>query len=67
MEQWAAAARQKEEDGLAVERYRRQDEARVKELALALERAARAAQQGRRDLEEEATATQARRGGLGGR
>lgn len=35
-----------------------QDEAKIKELGLGLERAAREAQQAKRDLEEEATATQ---------
>lgn len=58
LEQWAAAARQKEEDSLALERYRRQDEASIRELGLQLERATREAHQGRRDLEEEQTATQ---------
>ncbi|KAL4443384.1 hypothetical protein ABPG75_011121 [Micractinium tetrahymenae] len=65
LEQWAAAARQKEEDSLALERYRRQDEARVKELGMQLERATREAHQGKRDLEEELTATQAAQAELG--
>jgi hypothetical protein len=58
LEQWAATARQKEGDALALERYRRQDEARVKELGMQLERAAREAHQGKRDLEEQATEAQ---------
>lgn len=33
LDQWSAVAQQKEEDSLAMERYRRQDEARVKELS----------------------------------
>lgn len=65
LEQWATATRQKAEDSLALERYRRQDEARVKELGMQLERAAREAHQGRQDLEEELTATQVG-GGDGG-
>jgi predicted RNase H-like nuclease (RuvC/YqgF family) len=58
LEQWLAAARQKEEDSLALERYRRQDDARVKELGMQLEAAARRAHQAQRDLEDEATETQ---------
>jgi hypothetical protein len=57
LEQWLAAARQKEDDSLALERYRRQDEARVKELGTALERVSREAFQGERDLEEECVET----------
>lgn len=37
LEQWAETARQKEEDFLAIERYRRQDEQKVKDQALRLE------------------------------
>lgn len=32
LEQWTAVAKQKEDDNLAMEKYMRQDEARVKEL-----------------------------------
>ncbi|EFN56849.1 hypothetical protein CHLNCDRAFT_144442 [Chlorella variabilis] len=59
LEQWLAAATQKEEDNLALERYRRQDEARVKELGMQLEQAAREAHQTQRDLDDEITETQA--------
>lgn len=58
LEQWATAAKQKEDDSLALERYRRQDEAKVKELSMQLERAQREAHQAKRDLEDEVTATQ---------
>ncbi len=34
LEQWSALAKQKEEDSLAMEKYMRQDEAKVKELNL---------------------------------
>ena len=34
LEQWALAARQKEEDNLTLEKYRRSDEAKIKELTL---------------------------------
>ncbi|PRW50762.1 flagella associated isoform B [Chlorella sorokiniana] len=65
LEQWAAAAKAKEEDRLALERYRRQDEAKVKELGMQLERATREVQQGKRDLEDALTETQAAQGELG--
>ncbi|KAG5184850.1 flagellar associated protein [Tribonema minus] len=38
LEQWALAARQKDEDNLALERYRREDEARARELSLQIEK-----------------------------
>jgi hypothetical protein len=34
MEQWVLAQKQKEEDNLALEKYRRQDESKIKELTL---------------------------------
>lgn len=36
--QWSAAAAQKEEDAAALAAYQRQDEARVRDLSMALER-----------------------------
>lgn len=38
LEQWALAARQKEDDNLSLEKYKRQDELRIKELMLHIER-----------------------------
>jgi chromosome segregation ATPase len=38
LEQWALAARQKEEDNLTLEKYRRADEAKIKELTLNIEK-----------------------------
>jgi hypothetical protein len=38
LEQWALAARQKEEDNLAIERYARADEAKIKELNLQIQK-----------------------------
>jgi len=38
LEQWSLAAKQKEEDNLALEKYRRQDEIKVKELNLEIEK-----------------------------
>ncbi|KAK9820385.1 hypothetical protein WJX72_009778 [[Myrmecia] bisecta] len=58
-EQWALASRQKEEDNLALEKYQRQDEAKVKELSLVLERASREVQKRKKQLAEEVTETQA--------
>eukprot|EP00953_Heterococcus_sp_UTEX-ZZ885_P008970 5316-Heterococcus_DN1.PRE.1 len=43
LEQWALAARQKEDDGLALQRYTRADEARAKELSLQIEKLSQAA------------------------
>jgi len=37
LEQWAAAAARKEEDNLALQRYARADEAKIKELSLSIE------------------------------
>ncbi|DAZ96764.1 TPA: hypothetical protein N0F65_012341 [Lagenidium giganteum] len=60
MEQWAMAAKQKEEDTLALERYRRADEAKIKELNLEIEKLTKTLQQHRRSVEDEATETQAK-------
>lgn len=60
MEQWAMAAKQKEEDSLALERYRRADESKIKELTLEIEKLTRALQAHRRTLEDESTETQAK-------
>merc|ERR1719198_2471935 len=38
LEQWAIAARQKEEDELTLEKYKRADDSKVRELTLALEK-----------------------------
>ena len=38
LEQWALAARQKEEDYLALEKYRRADDVKIKELTLQVEK-----------------------------
>ncbi|KAL3668603.1 hypothetical protein V7S43_005906 [Phytophthora oleae] len=60
MEQWSVAARQKEEDAMALERYRRADEARIKELTLALEKLTQQLTRAKREVEDEATETQAK-------
>jgi len=38
LEQWSLAAKQKEEDNLALEKYRRHDEIKIKELNLEIEK-----------------------------
>ena len=38
LEQWALAARQKEEDNITLEKYKRADETKIKELNLQIER-----------------------------
>jgi hypothetical protein len=38
LEQWALAVRQKEEDNLTLEKYRRADEVKIKELNLEIEK-----------------------------
>lgn len=60
MEQWAMAAKQKEEDAMALERYRRADESKIKELTLEIEKLTKTLQQHKRTLEDEATETQAK-------
>ncbi|KAG3074075.1 Coiled-coil domain-containing protein 39 [Phytophthora idaei] len=60
MEQWAVAARQKEEDSMALERYRRADETRIKELTLALEKLTQQLTRAKREVDDEATETQAK-------
>ncbi|TMW62794.1 hypothetical protein Poli38472_005412 [Pythium oligandrum] len=60
MEQWSMAAKQKEEDAMALERYRRADESKIKELTLEIEKLTKTLQQHRRNAEDEATETQAK-------
>jgi len=59
LEQWALASRQKEEDNLAMEKYSRADEARVKELTLHIEKLTKKVNRKRSELETEVTETQA--------
>jgi chromosome segregation ATPase len=60
LEQWAVAARQKEEDELTLEKYRRADEAKVKELTLAIERLTVEIATKKKDLDDQVTETQAK-------
>ncbi|KAL3156428.1 hypothetical protein ABBQ38_000737 [Trebouxia sp. C0009 RCD-2024] len=57
--QWALAAKQKEEDNLALEQYQRQDEAKMREVTMQLEKLSTAALRKRHELASEVTETQA--------
>lgn len=59
MDQWLLAARQKEEDGLAIERYQRADDSKIKELNLNIEKLTSAKSRLEAELEREVTETQA--------
>jgi len=59
LEQWALATRQKEEDNLTLEKYRRADEAKIKELTLTIEKLTIEVSQKAQELEKEVTETQA--------
>jgi chromosome segregation ATPase len=60
LEQWALAARQKEEDNLALLKYTKADETKVKDLNLQLEKMLEAAGAKRLELDDEITETQAK-------
>lgn len=60
LEQWALAAKQKEEDFLAIEKYKRFDEQKIKDLTLELEQLTKKHLQVKTKLENEATDTQAK-------
>ncbi|MEW5311178.1 MAG: hypothetical protein WDW38_002914 [Sanguina aurantia] len=59
LEQWALAQRQKEEDNAALAKYRNQDDSKMRELALALEKTNKAVVSRRGELETEVVETQA--------
>ena len=59
IEQWALAQRQKEEDNAALEKYRHQDAAKIKELQLAMEKSSKAVVRKKEELESEVMETQA--------
>ena len=60
LEQWAIAARQKEEDNLALQKYTRADEVKIKDLILTVEKLTALAVEKKTELENEATETQSR-------
>lgn len=57
--QWALAAKQKEEDNMALEQYQRQDEAKMREVTMQLEKLSTEALRKRHELASEVTETQA--------
>ena len=58
IEQWALAAKQKEEDTLALQKYQRADEYKIKEMNLNLERLTRNVSETQQALENQVTETQ---------
>ena len=60
LEQWALAAKQKEEDNLALQRYTRADEVKIKELNLQIEKLTKTLVEKKASLEGETTETKAR-------
>merc|ERR1712124_85463 len=58
LEQWALASRQKEEDNLTLQKYKRMDEGKIKELSLNIEKLTTDVNSKARDLEKEITETQ---------
>jgi chromosome segregation ATPase len=61
LEQWAVAAKQKEEDNIALQKYTRADELKIKELSMQLETNTKERVEQRARLESEVTETQAKR------
>jgi chromosome segregation ATPase len=59
LEQWALASRQKEEDNLTLEKYRRSDDVKIKELQLEIEKLTLTVLQSNQELEREVTETRA--------
>ena len=59
MEQWALAAKQKEEDNLTLEKYKRSDDMKIGELSLQLEKLTIEKNKRETELEKEITQTQA--------
>jgi len=60
LEQWALAAKQKEDDNLALQKYTRADEVKIKELSLLIEKLTKQVVDAKAKLENETTETQAR-------
>merc|ERR1712194_102300 len=60
LEQWAIAARQKEEDELTLEKYKRADDSKVRELTLAVQKLTVEIDSKKKELAEQVTETQAK-------
>eukprot|EP00667_Euglena_gracilis_P002071 EG_transcript_2072 len=59
LEQWDLARKQKEDDALALQKYQRADEAKIKDLNLQIEKLSRQVLEKKKELEKEITETQA--------
>eukprot|EP00818_Percolomonas_sp_WS_P003053 CAMPEP_0117443250 /NCGR_PEP_ID=MMETSP0759-20121206/4594_1 /TAXON_ID=63605 /ORGANISM="Percolomonas cosmopolitus, Strain WS" /LENGTH=889 /DNA_ID=CAMNT_0005235211 /DNA_START=2211 /DNA_END=4880 /DNA_ORIENTATION=+ len=59
LEQWALAEKQKDEDMLQIERFRRKDDAKLKELNMLIEKLTRTLREKKQQYEQEITETQA--------
>lgn len=59
LEQWALAARQKEEDNLTLEKYKRADLVKIKELNLTIQNLTLDVSKKQSELDKEITETQA--------
>merc|ERR1712039_648359 len=60
LEQWAIAARQKEEDEMTLLKYKRADDSKIRELTLAIEKLTVEIAARRKELADQVTETQAR-------
>ena len=60
LEQWALAAKQKEDDNLALQKYTRADESKIKEITLLTEKLQQAVVEAKAKLENETTETMSR-------
>eukprot|EP00945_MAST-04E_sp_MAST-4E-sp1_P001922 g1922.t1 len=60
LEQWALAAKQKEEDNLALQKYTRADEAKIKDITLQIEKLTILVSEKKNDLDHEVTETQSK-------
>ena len=60
LEQWALAAKQKEEDNLALQKYTRADDAKIRDLVQQIEKATVAEKESKATLEHEVTETQSK-------
>lgn len=60
LEQWAIASRQKEEDEMTIEKYRRADDSKIRELTLAVEKLTVENAVRKKDLGQQVTETQAK-------
>ena len=60
LEQWATAAAKKESDNLALEKFQRADEVKIKDLTLKLEHLTKLSAEKQAELENEKTETQSK-------